>query len=571
MSFSANHLDFILGSNRTRSPGCIQHRLAVAILVAAFPFVCVAQGLTQVEGQVAPELAEKLEGGGIAGACPFGSPNDCFQCGDPDEPGCTDMGCCNIVCEEDPLCCFLEWDCACATLAQQFCNVVINDSCASPQTIAGGTTSFDTTIATTDGPAHPGCTNFGDGQIHKDIWYRYNATATGTLNISLCNSFFDTVVAVYQGTACVGNLLGCNDDECGTRSKLAVPVTAGQSYKIRVGGFQGASGAGSIILCPPGLCDNDECDNSNPIFDGETDFDSSSATTDGPSHNACCIFGDCQVGHDLWFDYIASCTGSLSVELCGSHYDTRLALYSGFNCFGTLLACNDDFCDSHSGVTLDVTEGEELKIRIGGYDDDDGIGMVTITCESIGTCPPAEIVSAIPPSGIIDARQPSPPNGVPLQGIGIGSELVQVQMPEGLTGAVGCFEVCETSAGGLPAIEIAEVQELGAGLYSIRLNRAITPGAVTTVRYAGGTGHVTYTTHPANANGDNSASPVDILAIIDMLNGVLNPPHGIYSRDIDRSGVPNPADILRVIDLLNGADAYVVWNGTALPSTAGCP
>ncbi len=68
---------------------------------------------------------------------------------------------------------------------------------------------------------------------------------------------------------------------------------------------------------------------------------------------------------------------------------------------------------------------------------------------------------------------------------------------------------------------------------------------------------------PGDVNNDRTASPVDILKLLDHLNGIET--FDIVQTDIDRSGVTNPADVLRVIDLLNGADAFEVWNGRTLP------
>ena len=57
--------------------------------------------------------------------------------------------------------------------------------------------------------------------------------------------------------------------------------------------------------------------------------------------------------------------------------------------------------------------------------------------------------------------------------------------------------------------------------------------------------------------------PLDILALIDRLNGVIALPE--WSTDIDRDGSAGPQDILRLIDLLNGAGAFEPWNGKSLP------
>ncbi len=73
---------------------------------------------------------------------------------------------------------------------------------------------------------------------------------------------------------------------------------------------------------------------------------------------------------------------------------------------------------------------------------------------------------------------------------------------------------------------------------------------------------------PGDANGDRTAAPVDILDIIDNLNGVRNPSLPMHQCDIDRSNLCAPADILGEIDLLNGANGWPVYNAATLET---CP
>ncbi len=134
---------------------------------------------------------------------------------------------------------------------------------------------------------------------------------------------------------------------------------------------------------------NDDCANATTINDGATAFYTNDATTDGPSHAGICQF-DGQTYNDIWFDYVATCTGELTVSLCGSQYDTDLVLYDSCVCptpGATPLACNDDGCPGippmsyRSKVATPVVSGSCYKIRIGGFTDSDaGAGDVLITC-----------------------------------------------------------------------------------------------------------------------------------------------------------------------------------------------
>jgi V8-like Glu-specific endopeptidase len=135
-----------------------------------------------------------------------------------------------------------------------------NDNCFQAIVVGEGTFNFDSTGATTDGPNEPGaCNFFSYTQIGSDIWYRYVPSCTGNATFDLCSSSFDTKLAVYNGSACPGSASadGCNDDACGPgqglQSQVVHPVVAGNSYLVRIGGYQGATGSGTLsITCSGG-------------------------------------------------------------------------------------------------------------------------------------------------------------------------------------------------------------------------------------------------------------------------------------------------------------------------------
>jgi len=87
-------------------------------------------------------------------------------------------------------------------------------------------------------------------QNQIDEWFRYTATADGTLTVSTCNGpaagpgTLDTDLAVFD--ACGGTELACNADAfCPTNaslSELTLQVSAGETYLIRVGGAFGTQG-----------------------------------------------------------------------------------------------------------------------------------------------------------------------------------------------------------------------------------------------------------------------------------------------------------------------------------------
>ena len=236
--------------------------------------------------------------------------------------------------------------------------------------------AFNTTYATFDGQGH--CTR------GPNIWYRYTATRTCNVTVSLCGSSFDTVLAVYRGSECYpqqSNMVGCNDDACGQQSEITFPATAGYEYLIEVGGFGVNTGQGVIsIICdsePPISLNNNNCQNAKPIGNvTDMAFNTSNATFDGP--------GRCMTSPNIWYIYTATCTGEATVSLCGSGYDTKLAVYNGGGCNPSqsrLIECNDDYCGWQSEITFDVTAGQQYLIEVGGFGDNTGQGLISVSCE----------------------------------------------------------------------------------------------------------------------------------------------------------------------------------------------
>jgi hypothetical protein len=66
------------------------------------------------------------------------------------------------------------------------------------------------------------------------------------VTISLCGSSFDTTLAVFD--SCGGIELACNDDYCALQSQLTIDLTAGQTYLIRVAGYNGQTGGYTLTL-----------------------------------------------------------------------------------------------------------------------------------------------------------------------------------------------------------------------------------------------------------------------------------------------------------------------------------
>jgi hypothetical protein len=132
-------------------------------------------------------------------------------------------------------------------------------------------------------------------------------------------------------------------------------------------------------LAAPAGQDNDDCRNAQPVGDVlDLPFDTTQATHDGQ--------GIVMRSPNLWYRYSPACTGIATVSLCGSQFDTMVAVYRGTECFpgpDRLIAANDDACGLQSEVTFDAAAGQEYLIEVGGYGQAVGQGVLTLACEAV--------------------------------------------------------------------------------------------------------------------------------------------------------------------------------------------
>ena len=252
--------------------------------------------------------------------------------------------------------------------------VPANDKCSTAQPVGDGLYSGSTYFATT-APTTPSCAAFG-APVTNDVWFLYMAPTNGTLRASLTDdggsADFDTVMSAYTGQC--GQLveLACNDDGPGSlASDLVFPVAAGGSYRIEIGGWNGAVGEFTLSLGYVTLPTNDECASALPVGPGLIRGTNSLASTSPVT--ADCGFGGGPTGADLWFDFTAPDNGllraSTSADSGGfADFDTVLAAFTG-DCDALVeVACNDDAgMTFQSEISVPVTAGETYHLVLGGF------------------------------------------------------------------------------------------------------------------------------------------------------------------------------------------------------------
>lgn len=460
-----------------------------------------------------------------------------------------------------------------------------NDNCANRSLISGtGVFNVDTAAATTDGPAHQACLSAGNAGIGRDVWYEWTSTCAGDVVVRTCDStVVDTKVAVYGDLACptiATNPITCNDDLCGPdllQSMVVFSATPNQKFLIRVGSYPEAPGGviGIAITCGgpnnaacgAGSSNSDCCVGSSSDSPGcaqegccelvcacdpfccEVEWDNDCAT-DGLGDSGCGAANLCGCASVCGNPNSGSCcTGHIPTPGCDNQA-----------CCESVCACDPFCCD---------TEWDD-NCAGGGFVPGCGAAVLCQSlCSGPQPCPSGNVFFVSPPGGAIDARRPHSPGNPNLRE---GFRVFSITAPTGAQAS--CFSVAETATFGSPNT-ITSVVENPLGTYTVSLFRPITAGAGTSITYTPTTGTPSigcFKSHPANINGDSTAAPVDILDLIDHLNGVRVPPLFVWQCDVDRSNSCLPADIITLIDMLNGANGFIVWNGTSRPvGPAGCP
>ena len=230
---------------------------------AAFVAPGVFAGVPCGSGDANSYVATLTCGGDCAPlGCGSATAGDC--CSAQATPFCNDADCCNAVCAADAFCCSVQWDGICASEAAGLCTACQfgapeNDDCAGAFEVVDGANAVSTQGATgqTDLPAE--CESFASVSIFNDVWYSYEATATGAVTVSTCDSVtFDSRLAVFTGSCAEPIFVACNDDGdgcSGFTSELTFNAECGESYFIVLGAFtNGVTGTGTLNITPTGDC-----------------------------------------------------------------------------------------------------------------------------------------------------------------------------------------------------------------------------------------------------------------------------------------------------------------------------
>ena len=244
-----------------------------------------------------------------------------------------------------------------------------NDNFANRAPLAGAAASA--TGTNTGATAESGEPAHANSTARKSVWWTWTAPTDGTVTLDTIGSNFDTVLAVYTGTAVATLTSVAFDDQSGgnNTSKLTFHATAGTAYQIAVDGYNGAVGTIQLELAlstsaPPS---NDNFANRTPLTGPSLSLAATnvgaSAESGEPAHAGYPARGS------VWWSWTATANGVLTVDTIGSSFDTVLGIYTGTAVASLTAVASDDDGGGHrtSLVSFPVTAGTTYQIAVDGY------------------------------------------------------------------------------------------------------------------------------------------------------------------------------------------------------------
>jgi hypothetical protein len=233
-----------------------------------------------------------------------------------------------------------------------------------------------------------GSSTCGYSDTTADNWYTFVAPCQGYMTIDTCTSAYDTVLSVHS--ACPGTydnqlVSSCSDDACGFSSRLTLTVYRGERYWVRVSGYNGASGLYLFSVRPWPEHSNDDCAGALTTYDGATPVSTCGAYTSEPSAEPCLIGGS-ELIADLWYRYSATCNGFVTVSVCGSSFESLLAIYDGAcpSSAGQAIICDGGSCpEGGARLSFPALRGVSYIIRVAAGPDLEnsrGDGELMIQC-----------------------------------------------------------------------------------------------------------------------------------------------------------------------------------------------
>ncbi len=263
-----------------------------------------------------------------------------------------------------------------------------------------------------------------------DVWHTFTPQVTGFYAFSLCSSAFDTTISIFADPNDIENQvpsIACNDDAesldegCLFQSRVVVNLVEGNTYLIRIGGYNGEQGEYTLTIERKVGAVNDSCDLAVALENAVPTMGSTFAATATFANNGPEAFVTPGEGVDdsidTWYSYTPSKDGNvtIAVESVQESLDTTVGVYESCGDLTSYLAFNNDWeqnyanvCDgckhTDSKLSIYMEKDKTYLIRVAGIS-----GMPLITGSSGGPSTEADLLSEQESAQIEYHCQDSPP------------------------------------------------------------------------------------------------------------------------------------------------------------------
>ncbi len=203
-------------------------------------------------------------------------------------------------------------------------------------------------------------------------WYTWTAPGTGVVTMdTFASTAWDTGIDVYTGALDTSTLVlvAGNDTTLGNHARVRFLATIGTPYRIRVeadycDAYPSSSQiALTLVQQPP----NDDLANALVVNTWSSIVTESTVEAtkevDEPTH------GTAPTGASVWYDWTPPQSGTATLTLFGSTYDTALGVYTGatVNALTTIATSDDSGSSQQSIATFDVVAGTTYHVAVDGY------------------------------------------------------------------------------------------------------------------------------------------------------------------------------------------------------------
>ncbi|MBA3866594.1 MAG: PPC domain-containing protein [Solirubrobacterales bacterium] len=255
--------------------------------------------------------------------------------------------------------------------------VAPNDDFGRPMSLGGGLPSRNFFASNRFATKQAGEPDHAGNAGGASVWFKWTAPVSTEVSIDTCGSGFDTLLAVYTGSA-VNALtpIAGNDDaggKCSPRSKVGFAAVANTTYRIAVDGKNGAQGAIKLNVDARPANDAFEAAETTPApigwyWSGTTSLASKQAGE--PNHA-----GD-PGGHSVWYSWTPGKSAAVELDACTSSFEPLLGIYTGtaVNAL-TAVATTDSGlgqCDEGASTAFDAVAGTTYLIAVDGAGGDSG-------------------------------------------------------------------------------------------------------------------------------------------------------------------------------------------------------